>query len=481
MTTSTDPDEPREVVGRSGARYRWWPSRRLGGGGFGSVYEAAASDGTALALKWVTLRGPGTDRWYADGRLAERELHLAQKLAQTDGGHVLPVLDEELTDDAFYLLMPRAERSLADRLKRDGPLGEEDARTLLLHAAAGLRQLAEASVVHRDIKPGNLLWWRGRWVLADLGIGRDVSAGTGTYSWAGTGTHEYWAPELFGLDQPASVKSDMYALGCTVFEALTGAPPFPGSDLARAHRNQLPDLPKLSDPALLRVIARLLAKDPATRFADARQVEQALTPAPLGPDQHALQRLSAKTQVRAREGEARVRQAESRQRARSSAKAVFVTIWEDAATRALTAVPEDTEAFAQDPQWFLRVGHARLAVLLAEPADASRALLLGTVSVQLRDGPQRSVVANLICEGRSGDFAWELARFSHNIVSSERPTLEPRGGQGPRALPLTVLDEVLPRLGQTGPPPVVAHRWPLSAQSLLALLVDEEAALDPDE
>ncbi len=253
--------EAEEFSGSNGEVYRWYPDRRLGVGRFGEVFEAVTVDGLELAVKQVPLRTDGTSRWYADARLAERELDVAQRLGPATDECVMPVLDHLLLEDVLLVLMPRAEYSLADLLRRGERLDEPATRALILDLAKGLRLLADNAVVHRDIKPGNVLRWRGRWVLSDFGIARIQEEGTQTFTWAGTGTHAYWAPELFQFE-PAKVATDLYALGCVAVAALTGQPPFAGDDLARAHRLEAPALPALGDAALERTIRRLLSKDP---------------------------------------------------------------------------------------------------------------------------------------------------------------------------------------------------------------------------
>jgi hypothetical protein len=464
--------EGETFTGRGGETYRWYPDRPLGHGGFGQVFEATTVDGLLLAVKRVELRRESTSRWYADARGAERELQVAARLASDAGENVMPVLDELLTEDELLLVMPRADHSLADLLAQGRVLNEGEVRVLLLDLATGLRLLAEHGVVHRDIKPGNVLRWNGRWVLADLGIARILDVDTSTFTWAGTGTHEYWAPELFAWE-PAMVSTDLYALGCVAFAALTGGPPFEGEDLAQAHRTLAPDLPPLGDAALERTIRRLLAKDPGGRPADARMVQQLLEPrGALGDDQTALLRAAARA-TRREDEQARQANADRERAARvRDGLAALDAVCEDALARAQDALPESALTRQTDSIWLLMAQEAgaRLVVQAAEPSAAGQELLIGTVRVDFVDSGEQSFVANLLCDYADGRPSWRLAKYAHNYIAPARPPLGPRKADDKAGLSLHHLDGLLADLAQPGVPVLVADQTPLTAAALLAEL-----------
>lgn len=467
--------EPQRGVwfqGREGENYAYFPDRPLGRGGYGQVFAATTVDGLDLAVKRVLLRGDNTRRWYEDGRLAERELDVARRLGPLTDENVLPVLDDALEIDALLLVMPRADHSLADLLVDGGRLDEAATRHMLLDVARGLRHLADRGVVHRDIKPGNIVWWCGRWVLADLGIARVLEEDTGTYSWAGTGTHAYWAPELFAFE-PATGRSDLYALGCTAFEALTGTKPFTGEDLAAAHRGLVPELPALGDTALDRTVRRLLAKDVAARPADAREVQQLLVPlSGLGPDQVALLRAAARDARRVDEDGRRGREADQEEARRRDARTSFATVWDDTIDRAREVLP-DADGREQADTWFLTALNGRLSVQLAQPSGSRAAVLIGLVKVMLLDDPQESTAANVRCRHVDGRQVWELLTFTHNMISPERPPLGPRKADLPAGMGLSNLDRLLERLDEPGPPVVITESQSLTPQALLQVLADE--------
>jgi serine/threonine protein kinase len=175
-------------------------------GGFGRVY-AGDGNGTEVAVKVVDLAGSPASR--RDALL--REVDIAQKLRATAPcNHLLPALDHAVVGDSLLIVMDRASDSLADLV---GTLSEPDALVALRNIASGLSELHGAGVLHRHLKPGNVLFHDGVWKLADFGISRDVDTSTGTVTWAGSGTLRYMAPELFDPPWAVTVKSDLYADG----------------------------------------------------------------------------------------------------------------------------------------------------------------------------------------------------------------------------------------------------------------------------
>jgi len=169
----------------------------LGQGGFGRVHAAEAPDGRPVVMKFVP-RSLG----------AEREL-LFEGL---EGVNVLPVERALTTERDFVLVMPRAERSLAQALtEAGGKFAESQAVSVLVDVASALASL-DGRVVHRDLKPENVLFWNGRWCLADFGIARYAEAATAAETFKLAGSMPYVAPERWRM-QRATIKSDVYSLG----------------------------------------------------------------------------------------------------------------------------------------------------------------------------------------------------------------------------------------------------------------------------
>ncbi|MFB7371064.1 serine/threonine-protein kinase [Streptomyces sp. NPDC056222] len=241
----------------------------VGRGGMGEVWQATDEVlGRAVAVK--LMLGHGTDPSAADRFRLE-----AQTAARLSHPHVVGVFDFGTWDGKLFLVMELVEgESLAGNPGTPLVLPAERVAHVAAHAAAGLAAAHREGVVHRDIKPGNLLLdGDGTVKLADFGIARfvdDPSAGlTTTGQIVGTGL--YLAPER-ALGRPASPASDVYSLGCVLYQLLTGRPPFQG-DTATALLYQHIDTPP-APPRQLGVglpaafeeyLLTLLAKEPEQR------------------------------------------------------------------------------------------------------------------------------------------------------------------------------------------------------------------------
>jgi serine/threonine-protein kinase len=260
--------------GASGRTWTYDTDKPLGPpGGFGRVFKGEGDDGSPIAVKVVDV----TQRVLPE-RLLEREADINDKLAGVDASYLLPVIDAGRTPDAVMLVMPRAGGSLAGWLETRRTVDEGEALSILVDITVGLRELHQAGVIHRDLKPGNVLRHDGRWTLADFGIARDTELGTQVPTFLGAGTDAYKAPETW-LGKSPSPKTDLYSLGCLAVELFAGAPPFSGPDPASYRQQHLEDVPNadaVSPPLLQRLVLRLLSKNPAERQQDARAVEESL-------------------------------------------------------------------------------------------------------------------------------------------------------------------------------------------------------------
>ncbi len=257
--------------------------RKLGQGGMGAVYLATQVKlGREVALKILP------PLLAADGGLIARFEREARALAAVESSHIIPIHDLFEADGLFCIAMGYAAGgSLAERLRR-GPVAEAEAAELIRQAALGLFDAHRgAGLVHRDIKPDNLLLSAsGRVLIADFGLARAAQGSTGlTRSGSLLGTPAFMAPEQFQNVRAVDHRSDLYALGCTLWTLLLGRPPFRGpSPAAFMHQHIVeppPDprslRPALS-PALCAVLARLLAKAPDARFPDGAALAAALAP-----------------------------------------------------------------------------------------------------------------------------------------------------------------------------------------------------------
>lgn len=229
-------------------------------GGMGEVWRAATlAEGQPVAIKFI-----GRDL-LEDDVAWERLAREAENLAAVESCHVARLLDVG-TDNLVMEYVSGA--SLAELLVQRGVVPASEVAELLRDCAAGLAAAHLAGVLHRDVKPSNILLAPGGAVLTDFGVSLAVGQEPLTDPGRVMGTAEYLAPELI-RGAPSSPASDIYALGICAYEALTGHPPFRGAtpfETACAHADlPVPALPA-AVPALLRdLVAAMLSKDAGVR------------------------------------------------------------------------------------------------------------------------------------------------------------------------------------------------------------------------
>jgi serine/threonine protein kinase len=251
----------------------------LGRGGMGVVYRARhEADGRTVALK--VLR----DELAADDAYRRRLAHEARAAAGVEHPNLAPVLEAGEDGGRLYLAMRYVDgQSLAERLLTGGPLAPGEVVRLGTDACAGLDALHGRGIVHRDVKAGNILLAEdGTAVLGDFGLARHQAWTVLTRPGQLLGTVGYLAPELI-RSQPASPLSDLYALGCVLYQCLAGTLPFAGRSVVRtgrAHLEEAPGDPAAGradvPPALSWTVRQLLAKDPAERPPSAAALRRML-------------------------------------------------------------------------------------------------------------------------------------------------------------------------------------------------------------
>jgi serine/threonine-protein kinase len=260
---------------------RYTIERELGRGGMAVVYLAHdLRHDRSVALKVlrpelaVTL---GAERFL-------REIRIAAGLTHP---HILPLLDSGEADGFLYYVMPYvAGESLRDRLEREGQLPVEDALKIASEVADALGSAHKQNVIHRDIKPENILLEEGHAVVADFGIARAVTAAGGeqlTETGIAIGTPTYVSPEQASGERNLDGRSDLYSLGCVLFEMLSGQPPFSGAAVdSIVYQHLSVEAPPITNlrptvqPEVAAALQRALAKNPADRFSPAAQFADAL-------------------------------------------------------------------------------------------------------------------------------------------------------------------------------------------------------------
>jgi serine/threonine-protein kinase len=254
----------------------------LGAGGMALVYRAVdlkhGRDVAVKVLRAELAHAVGADRFL-------REIATTATLRHPN---ILPLFDSGNADGHLYYVMPLVEgESLRDRLERDGRLSVADALRITCDVADALGYAHERGIAHRDIKPENIMLERGHAVVADFGIACAVAA-TGserlTQTGFSVGTPIYMSPEQAVGEPNLDGRSDLYSLGCVLYEMLTGQPPFTGPNaVAITQQHLIAPAPPVTGarpdvtPAVAEALASVLSKDPDDRPWPAAQFVAQLT------------------------------------------------------------------------------------------------------------------------------------------------------------------------------------------------------------
>jgi eukaryotic-like serine/threonine-protein kinase len=218
---------------------------------------------------------------------AERFVVEIKTTAALQHPHILPLFDSGTADGFLYYVMPYIEgETLRDKLSRETQLGIDEAVRITREVADALDYAHRHGVIHRDIKPENILLHDGRPMVADFGIALALSAAAGgrmTETGLSLGTPHYMSPEQATAEKELTARSDIYSLGCVLYEMLTGSPPHVGAsaqqivmrivmDVARP----VTELRKTVPPNVAAAVAKAVEKLPADRFESARAFADAL-------------------------------------------------------------------------------------------------------------------------------------------------------------------------------------------------------------
>ncbi|MGH7644200.1 MAG: serine/threonine-protein kinase [Gemmatimonadales bacterium] len=273
MTTPTAAD----LVGQILGPYRL--DRLLGEGGFAWVFAGHDPDGAPVAIKVLKPRYAG------DPQFESRFRNESETAARLQHAHIIRIRSVAKTGDNVYFAMDLCADSLGARLARDGVVPEPDLLRLARDIAQGLGFAHSQGVIHRDLKPDNvLLRTDGSAVLTDFGIARAASGyATSTGVNMTIGTPHYLSPEQ-AQGRSLDHRVDFYALGVTLFKAATGEVPFTSTDwfeLARMHVEDPPPALRKKRPEVSkrfeRIVLKCLAKHPDDRYQHAAELLADLT------------------------------------------------------------------------------------------------------------------------------------------------------------------------------------------------------------
>ena len=272
-----------EIAGRltTALADRYRIERELGAGGMATVYLANdLKHDRKVAIK--VLRPE-----LAAALGHERFLLEITTTANLRHPHILPLYDSGETDEFLFYVMPYVEgESLRDRLDREKQLPLDEALQIAREVADALSYAHSRGVIHRDVKPENILLESGHAVVADFGIARAVDAAGGerlTETGMSIGTPSYMSPEQAAGERELDGRSDLYALACVLYEMLGGQPPFTGPSVESVvHQHLTVEPPSITNlrptvpAAVAAALRRALAKTPADRFNPVAQFSEAL-------------------------------------------------------------------------------------------------------------------------------------------------------------------------------------------------------------
>jgi serine/threonine protein kinase len=261
----------------------FWMIDWIGQGGMGQVFKAEDRQLGGLVAVKVLPRSKSTPEAIA---YFEREI---RALAQLDHPNLVRAIDHGHEGNVYYLVTDYVPGTdLRKLVRRQGPLGMSAAAQIISEVAQGLEHAHQQGLIHRDVKPGNVLVAPdGHAKLSDLGLAGSVYEDPSTDPRFGkiVGTADYLSPDHIKRPTDPRPAWDIYSLGCTFYYAVTGKVPFPGgtvADKARAHCELAPLDPRRLNPALdaefVDVIADMMAKDPAERIQSAGEVVVRLSP-----------------------------------------------------------------------------------------------------------------------------------------------------------------------------------------------------------
>ncbi len=257
----------------------------IGRGGMATVFRAQEKDlGRDVALKVLPFSHK------QDTKFVQRFAQEARTAARLEHANIIPIYRVGRSGNVIYLAMRYlGGPTLGELIAQLAPMDPKDIRRILIESARALGHAHQHQVVHRDVKPDNIMFKEsGDVVVCDFGIAKAAAEISLTGTGVAVGTPLYMSPEQVKA-QTLDGRSDLYSLGVVGYQCLTGSVPFDGEDsfaIGFKHVHEEPPVPQLKTAeheSLFRIIRKMLAKDPAERFPDADSLITALSSDPAGP------------------------------------------------------------------------------------------------------------------------------------------------------------------------------------------------------
>jgi predicted Ser/Thr protein kinase len=278
MTSTRPPRQSDGDLARAALSGEYEIVEEIGRGGMAVVYRALEKGlEREVAIKILP------PHFTFDDSFVQRFQREARIAAQLEHPNIVPIYRVGQSGDVIYLVMKLLRgQALSDRLRQQGVLSPAEVVRVLSEVASALAYAAKRGVVHRDVKPDNIMLdTDDRCIVTDFGIARSAAESQLTSTGMSVGTPRYMSPEQ-ARAKPVDGRSDIYSLGVVGYECLTGLPPFEVSDpmgMLMAHINSPVPVPRLASEearAVYAVIERMLAKDPGDRYQSADDVVAAL-------------------------------------------------------------------------------------------------------------------------------------------------------------------------------------------------------------
>ena len=410
---------------------QWSVGEQVGSGGFGRVH-VVESDGDLPHVAKFIPKDPGADRELLFPGLADIQ-------------NVVPVVESGECGAYWVIVMPMAKMSLADLLSEaGGPVAEVQATPILLDVAKALASMSNR-VVHRDVKPANILSLDSRWCLADFGISRYAEATTAQNTRKFAWTPQYAAPEQWQSERATSA-TDVYAFGGVAYHLLAGNPPFKGPeshDYRKQHLHHTPaPIPGIA-PEMASLVDECLVKAPEARPNPESilfRLKQADRPQSEAGRrlQEANSRIVRQRVERASLESAAQSERESKRRLREAAEkplARIVTILDD---KIRTLASASAAARQGTAGWQARLGSASLSVApvsqaheVFTPRGDSEWEVLACSSITLRTPPDRSGHEGMahslwyLRQGVNDTYRWYELAFTIQALVPRRSTVNP--------------------------------------------------------